>query len=216
MKLITWNTQGLRWKAIAARIDQHDPDVVCLQEAGNLPDEFGYGLAVDNEVPTKIGTYGDYKVWFVKWDRQGGAGNVRCSLAMLFKDDGGPALADVPDNNLKRPMMKKTIGSYYVCNIHAGGRAYINDAISLAKTGAGNKTWVVAGDFNQDAQGDLSWMKRCGGQIVTTLGNITHPATRTASGTVLDYAVSSSFAKKVDFTGPDYGGSDHRAVLIEW
>ncbi|WP_349432702.1 hypothetical protein Q9L42_009855 [Methylomarinum sp. Ch1-1] len=81
--------------------------------------------------------------------------------------------------------MRKSIGSkFYVANIHAGGRDYINLAIQHAKTNGAGKQWIVAGDFNQNANEDLSWMDMRGGDIIAPA-----KATRPSSGKILDYAV---------------------------
>ncbi|WP_171014181.1 endonuclease/exonuclease/phosphatase family protein [Chitinivorax sp. B] len=207
MKLLTWNTLGERWNAMTDRIDQYQPDVVCIQEAGNLPKELGYTGELTQEKPYMIGTYSGYSIWYLWWDRQGGTGNIRCSMAMLFKGSGGPSVSWSTDSD-KRPIMRASIGaSYYVANIHAGGREYINQAIQSVLTNGYGKTWVVAGDFNQEADGDLSWMDRRARVIAPD------EATRPASHKIIDYAVSNGTGK-ASVAGPYYGGSDHRCVVI--
>ncbi|WP_347986097.1 endonuclease/exonuclease/phosphatase family protein [Methylomonas sp. AM2-LC] len=212
MKVFTWNTQGERWTAIKRRIDKYNPDVFCIQEAGNLPKAIGYVGELTFGEPNDIGTYEGYKIWFLPWDRNEGNGNIRCSMAMLFQDGGVPAVSWSTDT-YKRPVMRKSIGTkYYVANIHAGGQEYINQAILSAKTNAGNRTWIVAGDFNQNAKQNMPWLDRRGGTIIAP-----DKATRPASGKVLDYAISSDELGAASVDGePDYGGSDHRSVDIDW
>jgi len=211
MKLLTWNTQGERWDGIKHRIDKLKPDVVCIQEAGNLPKKLGYGGALKHGEPNLIGIYSNLNIWFLPWDRSGGAGNIRCSMAMLFEGDGKPAVSWSTEAT-KRPVMRKSIGTkYYVANIHAGGRDYINLAIQHAQTNGSGKHWIVAGDFNQGANEDLSWMNKAGGSVIAP-----SKATRPASGRILDYAVSSDGLAAASISGPDYGGSDHRCVDIDW
>lgn len=210
MKLLTWNTQGERWNSIKDRINQYRPDVFCIQEAGNLPAALNFAGNVEHGEPNLIGSYSGLNVWYLPWDRNNGNGNCRCSMAMLFADNGKPKVSWSTEVN-KRPIMHKTIGSkFYVLNIHAGGRDYINEAISLASVNGYEKKWIVAGDFNQEADGDLSWLNRRGGTVCAP-----GKATRPQSKKIIDYAVS------VDHLGaasclPDYGGSDHRCVSIDW
>lgn len=208
MKIYTWNTQGQRWDAIKQRINAHAPDILCIQEAGNLPDKLGYGGACEFQDPTNIGTYNDYNVWFLTWDRNDGNGNIRCSMAMIYKDSGKPAVSWSRDT-YKRPIMRKLVGNYYIGNIHAGGQQYVNEAVQSVKTNAGSHPWCIAGDFNQDAKGNLSWMDRQGGNVVKPSED-----TRPQSHKILDYGVCKTAATATT-PDPNYGGSDHRGVLIE-
>ncbi|NTW63830.1 MAG: hypothetical protein HGA46_07030 [Chlorobiaceae bacterium] len=210
MKLLTWNTQGERWEGIKNRIDSYEPDVFCIQEAGNLPDQTGFMGDTEFIEPTLIGNHNAYKIWFMYWDRKEGDGNIRCSMAMIFKDEGVPAVSWSTDT-YKRPLMRKSIGNFYVTNIHAGGREYINQAIQQTRTNAGEKRWIVAGDFNQGANEDLLWMENNGGAVIAP-----NEATRPSSGRILDYVVSSDNKGVASIWTPDYGCSDHRCVKVEW
>lgn len=129
-------------------------------------------------------------------------------MAMLLKDGGAPAVSWSTDN-FKRPIMRKLVSSYYVGNIHAGGQSYVNEAIQSVKTNAGSHKWCIAGDFNQDAKGDLSWMNRQGGNLVKP-----NEYTRPQSHKILDYGVCKT-AGTAATPDSSYGGSDHRGVLID-
>jgi len=211
MKILTWNTQGERWNSITQRIDIEEPDVFCIQEAGNLPKALNYNGNIEFKEVNRIGSYNGYNIWYVPWARSMN-GNIRSSMAMLFKDNGKPSLA-WSELDEKRPVMRKTIGNYYVSNIHAGGRDYINLAIQQTKIMAGDKKWAVAGDFNQDYQGAaFPWMDMQGGHIIAP-----KQPTRPQSGTILDYAVSTIQGGVASMPFPYYpGSSDHRCVMIAW
>lgn len=211
MKLLTWNTQGERWDAVTRRIDKYKPDVFCLQEAGNLPKKINYAGNLVHAQPNLIGAYGGLNIWYLPWDRRDGAGNIRCSMAMLFAGDGKPAVSWSLESN-RRPIMRKSIGTgYYVLNIHAGGREYINEAIAHANSNCGNKKWIVAGDFNQCAKADLAWLVARGGSVIAP-----DKFTRPASQKILDYAISTDHLGAASVGEPDYGGSDHLCVDIDW
>ena len=206
MKLLTWNSQGARLRAYEWRLQQYKPDIMVVQECGNLPNVLGVA-ADDDRDPQKVGAIDGYNVWWIAWNRTGpgGNGNLRCSIAMLFQDGGGPT-ALLSNDDFKRPVIRKNIGSYCVYNIHAGGLDYIDEAITSARIWGSGKTFVVAGDFNQDPD---TIRQRYGRAV-----NVIEPGkpTRPASKRTLDYAVT-------DGTGtaelnPSYHGSDHIAVNI--
>jgi hypothetical protein len=218
MNLITWNSQGIKLGGYIWRLGSK-PDVMVVQEVGNLPAEFG--VDVDDlyfGVPAKVGYIeidrdNIYNCWWCGWSKQdedgqriaGHAGNLRCSMAMFYKDAGSPTA--VWADNGKRPVLRKTISAVWVvCNIHAGGRDYIIDALTMARLWGKGKHWVVAGDFNQEPPTVRQWILP--GEYVVAPKN----PTRKASGKILDFAVSDRDGVAV--TGPDYGGSDHLSVDI--
>lgn len=214
MHLITWNSRGVVLGGYEWRL-KSKPDVMVVQEAGNLPDEIGYGGDAYFGVPVEIGTVGGYRCIWCGWSKQDddgdqitkhNLGNLRCSLAMFYKERG--MATAVWAKNEKRPLLKKTINKWLVCNIHAGGMAYINDALGIARSYGYEGKWVVAGDFNQDPPTIEAIIKDDEFVIAPDT------PTRKQSGRILDFGVSNQDGEAT--VGPDYEGSDHLSVDILW
>lgn len=87
MKIVTWNTQGnaLAYGKLKHLISTFNPDIICLQECGNI-----YGTSVrffeysyENSINYGIYKYREddiYNVCFYPW-----RGASRCSMAVLVK-----------------------------------------------------------------------------------------------------------------------------------
>lgn len=210
MKILTWNTQGERLDGIIDRLKSLEPDAACIQEAGDLPTAMKFPGTVEIHEPVYLGTAAGYNVWYLLWDAKGGNGNCRCSMAMMFKVGGGPAVS-LSQHEKKRSLMRKTIGKYYVANIHAGGADYIKEAIASVKTNAGvHHPWVVVGDFNQCAK-YKSKLSECLGD--NKLIFCSDGPSRPQSNSYLDYAIGNVDGKASLKTWN--GFSDHVPVLIE-
>lgn len=215
MHLITWNSRGVSVEGYQWRLSQSQPDVMVVQEVGNLPREMGFGGKTYFGKPVKVGMIGDYRCIWCGWSKQDhdGAeitpqnrGNLRCSLAMFYEESGLPHA--VWAANGKRPLLKKTVNGWLICNIHAGGKEYIKDALAIARVNGMEKNWAVAGDFNQDPLTVAGYLQN--GEFVVEPGVPTRPE----SGRTLDFAVSNQNGAAA--VGPNYGGSDHLSVDIIW
>ncbi len=132
-------------------------------------------------------------------------GNIRCALAIFHKVEG-TATANWSETGVKRPMLRKRITNWVICNIHAGGIDYIMDALKIIRVQGYDKKWAIAGDFNQEP----STVKKLiiEGEFVIA----PNTPTRKASGRILDYAVSNRDGSAT--VGPDYDGSDHLSVDV--
>jgi endonuclease/exonuclease/phosphatase family metal-dependent hydrolase len=210
MRLITWNSQGKGLEGYKWRLKQYKPDVMVVQECGNLGNHFPVPVAGEDDKAVEAGTYHGYHFWWVDWSRQGAnSNNARCSMAMIYKGGGVPSLM-VSGKTEKRPVMFKTIGGYWVvCNIHAGGRDYIREVIDKRTSLAYGKEFVIAGDFNQHPINLDAWALEARMHVVCS-GNYTRPQ----SHAELDYAISSQDGKANLME--HYLGSDHISVVIDF
>jgi len=209
MRIITWNTQGERLEAVKQRLRDFKPDVMVVQECGNLPSKLRYPLPPPL-VAQSLGLVEDYQCWFCLWDRQQGDGNLRCSMAMFLKNRVQNLRVVEAVDREKRPAIMTIVNTHYaVCNIHAGGLAYIQAAIQSTCNYGYDKGVVVIGDFNQDPRVMQSEIMPSFPQL-----SITHPEIQTHEhGKILDYAVSNmqGVAQRLE----KYG-SDHWPVMIDF
>jgi hypothetical protein len=211
MKILTWNSRGQTLQGYEWRLQKYKPDIMVVQECGNLGAKFPDAVEGRNDRCVKAGTFEGYNFWWLDWSRTGaGSNNPRCSLAMIYKDEGQPGLM-VAQVHTKRPVLFKTIYPFVVCNIHAGGLDYIKEVLGKRRSIAGSeKEYVVAGDFNQSPITVASMAKKSGMHVIRS-GKPTRPESKRE----IDYAVSSVKDGDAELT-EHYLGSDHVAVLIEF
>lgn len=216
MKVMTWNTNGSRIQAIKTRLELERPNVAVIQEAGNLPEYTDLQLAqVFNKV-VELQTFADlgYITYWVPWQRTHPNGNIRCSLAILADAKLEMLrVQELVDDNFcpPRPIFWGVYKSYcVVANIHAGGKAYIENAFKHVLGSHPHRHIVIAGDFNQTPE---------------ELHAIPHPSaykslavpggpTRPASNKKIDLAVTTFDSVQSSLPFANYGGSDHVAVVF--
>lgn len=217
MKIMTWNTNGLRVDAIKTRLELERPNVVVIQEAGNLGGYTDLQLAqVFNTVVEGLQTFADlgYRTYWVPWQRTSPNGNIRCSLAIL--SDAKLEMLRVQeliDDNFcpPRPIFWGVYKSYcVVANIHAGGKAYIENAFKHVLGSHPQRHIVIAGDFNQTPE-QMHGIAHA--KAYKSLAVPTGP-TRPASNKKIDLAVSTFDAMQTTLPFANYGGSDHVAVVF--
>lgn len=86
MRIISWNTQGFSWDSgkLSNLINKFHPDVVCLQECGDIPNVKNHPRY--SNIKYKLYNFGtssrecNYHVYYYPW-RNG----CRCSMATLIK-----------------------------------------------------------------------------------------------------------------------------------
>lgn len=219
MKVITWNSEGLKAGSIQTLLKDEAPDVLVLQEVGNMEDyvngpwQFEHAYRLNDQIVPS-----EYYGWWCPWARdQAGQGNIRCSMAMFWKkslSDAAGAPTIIPAEEQKRMVMRKLLDGVHVFNIHAGGKVYVCEAVQIAKT---NRKYMVAGDFNQEY--DLVAGVLQAGGVSTDGVNIvsTRPDdfTRPKSRKIIDYGITNIDGGSARLCRL-YDPSDHKSVCIEF
>lgn len=221
MKVITWNSQGAKEGSILDLIKKEEPDVLVVQEVGNLEkyvkdEKWNFEEAVrltDGIVPE--GYYG----WWCPWAKdQSGGGNIRCSMAMFWKTDlnsanGAPMIIGSNDAE-KRMVMRKLLDGKQIYNIHAGGMDYLKEVASLP----GNlDKYIILGDFNQEAGGIKDALSAKGVFVgnMNVVSTKDPDYTRPASKKVIDYAIANLKDGKAELCRR-FDPSDHKSVLVSF
>jgi hypothetical protein len=226
MNITTWNLQGgTQLTYLGTLINKNNPDVICLQECGDMT-----GL-LTNRVPvagfpnslTGIYQYGLNIYSVVFWYNMVDA-NPRNSLAVMSRitvNNLGIMVPAVgpgynPGNPRNLPWMQVnqggnliTIFSYHApCVVIADACSYNNAQIAAISAGGG--TWAIVADFNADP--------RTVGFVAPPAGGIVRNGIGTQqSGGLLDYSVTNAGAGYTFVTaGSVVGASDHFPQDFNW
>lgn len=198
LHLLSWNMQGSGGDADKkARLRQFMKDrsliAICLQECGALGDW-------RDEV--------EAAGWHL-YDRPWGD-NVRCSLAILARDEVRPHETDV-DEDARRPMLGVRLRDRWVFTVHApsgGCQAYIHSAVGAARRWAYEKHWIILGDFNE-------YPTRVHAHLDPPAQVARSGFTTQMSGGELDYVVHCG-SGECTVTCERFGASDHAPIRVEW
>lgn len=221
MKIITWNSQGIKAGSIAQLLSKEQPDVLMIQEAGNMEEyvDPGRDQEVKFQKPYKIVSEKvlpeGYTGWWCRWSRSEDSGNIRCSLAIFWKkemrDAGGQPTVISSKEDVKRPVLSKGLDGCRFFLIHAGGYDYIEEALEIA---ARERNWIVAGDFNksQDELEGRGILPDDAQVFATTSRDYTRPQ----SARIIDYAVSNVAGGVASIVQGYKSVSDHVPVQVEW
>ncbi|MFZ5601118.1 MAG: hypothetical protein ACOY7J_01580 [Pseudomonadota bacterium] len=218
MRVLTWNSQGLKKPGIENRLNSRKPNIMVVQEAGNLG---GIPSGNIDDACNKVhvlNIFNDtgYFTYWVPWVRTSPGGNVRCSLA-IFSDSQLEMLRvqEIIDDPFcpPRPLFWAVYKTYWaIGNIHAGGKAYIANAFTHFCHAHPHRHKIIIGDYNQTP----SDMKTISHPDALCYLTATKDATRPASNKVIDFAISSMAADNVCMPMPRYGASDHETVEIDF
>lgn len=218
MRVLTWNSQGLKKAAYETRLTSRRPNVMVVQEAGNLGgiSQNQFDAACNNiHTLNDFNATGYYTYW-LPWVRSSPGGNLRCSMA-IFSDAPLEMLRVqmiIDDPNCQpRPLMWGVYKTYWaIANIHAGGKTYIGNAFTHFCHTHPQRKKVIAGDYNQTP----AVMRTIAHPEALGYLNAPDQATRPDSNKVIDFAVASVQATSVSLPMPNYGGADHRTVEIDY
>ena len=202
IRILTWNTQGspLNSQTKAQALDGFlaNADVVCLQECGSLADLTQY--------------QGAGKTWRVYGRQAAGAGNRRCSTAILAP--GWHNAGDAADMSTGRAGVWIQMNNLFVSTIHctADGKSFDSSQLmkQMTSIAGGSNPIIIGGDFNCVPTGDTRNVGTSSRQKLFNIyrqGQPTHPR----SNKELDYFLGMNLKSGQVTRGPQ-GGSDHHAV----
>lgn len=221
MRITTWNMQGSTQQVyLGALIAQNSPDVICLQESGDMTHLLLHANGIAGFPGSLAGMYQNgtniYSVVF--WYNNVDA-NPRNSLAIMSRvtinAHGIHAPVPVPphvyhpNNPRKMPWMTVNDGGNLITILSyhgpssgtANACAYNNPQVAAISAAGG--TWSVAGDFNSDPTNG-AFVAPPAGAVVR--GN---HATQQGGG-LLDYSITNAGpGYAFSATGNLLGASDH-------
>lgn len=221
MRITTWNMQGSTQQLyLGALIAQNNPDVICLQESGDMTHLLQHTVAVPGFPNSLAGVYqnGNHIYDVVFWYNNVDA-NPRNSLAIMSRITvnargiRNPVVAPFPGYNPGNPRCLPwmtvnqagnliTIYSYHAPSAGtANACSYTNPQIAAVNALGG--VWAVVGDFNADPF-DGTFVAPGAGAVVR--GNhATHQG-----GGLLDYSVTNAGGGYVfSASGNLLAASDH-------
>lgn len=221
MRITTWNMQGSTQQVyLGVLITQNNPDVICLQECGDMTHLLLGAAAVPGFPNSLVGIYQNgmniYNVvfWYNNIDA-----NPRNSLAIMSRITVAaygirvpvavPAPGYQPGNPRNLPWMVVNEGgnlisihSYHGPSAGTANAASYNNPQIAAINGFGG-TWAVVGDFNADPTSG-AFVAPPAGAVVR--GN---HATQQGGG-LLDYSITNAgLGYTYSATGMLLGASDH-------
>lgn len=223
MRITTWNMQGSTQQVyLGTLIAQNNPDVICLQESGDMTHLLANAAPIAGFPNSLTGVYRngnniyDVVFWYNNVDA-----NPRNSLAVMSRitvNNWGilvpvvvPPPGYQPGNPRNLPWMTInqggnliTIFSYHAPSAGtANACSYTNPQIAAISGGAGATIWSVVGDFNADPR-TAAFVGPPAGAVVR--GN---QATQ-QNGGLLDYSITNAGAGYTFVAaGLLLGASDH-------
>ena len=218
MRVLTWNSQGMNKMGYEARLRDRRPNIMVVQEAGNLGGVAQANYPAECNKVHRLNDFNNtgYQTYWMPWVRTMPSGNTRCSMA-IFSDAPLDMLRvdfviDDPTCQPRPLLWGVYKSSWAICNVHAGGKAYIANAFTHFCHAHPERKKIIAGDFNQTP----AEMRAIPHPEALGFITATKEATRPASNRVLDFAISSVPAQRICQPMPRYGASDHITVEIDF
>ena len=239
MILKTWNMQGAnhsteeKWRRGVSNMltTPGSPNVICLQEAGAVPESAKIRIEVQFAVPatagggwTRISIY-DWggtstrparTIVFHLWDVNGHRVNTGIVTKETLPNPANVRLAWPAFGPVLRPAVGVQVGAEWIFSFHANAAGGVDAQGILAAidTFSGGSTWRVGGDFNRDPSTLIAPPGAPGhipaGSFVCPPNNFTHPAQR--ADRRLDYFVTRGNAAETALVDTSIFLSDHWAV----
>lgn len=223
MRITTWNMQGgTQQQYLGTLIQQNQPDVICLQESGNMTNLLANTTPIIGFPNSLKGTYNygsnyyDVVFWFNTVDLTSrnclaimsritiSASGIKAPVAVLppVYQPGNPR--SLPWMTLNQAGNFITIYSYHAPSAGtANASGYNNVQIGAINVLAAVGTWSVVGDFNADPT-DGTFVLPPAGAVVR--GN--NPTQQ--GGKILDYSVTNAGAAYTFVVSDNLlGASDH-------
>lgn len=238
MKIVSWNCQGLKLsEGVRALVSSEKPDILTLQECGNLK---GTSIKFDSSKtelnPLIVGEWQDYLVFYYPWRNFS-----RCSMASFVKNDleckspyyyidvlsdpedkRADSTEDKSDKSENSDELRKGLRaalcvevkdrdhSYLICNIHllSGQPAFARKVgYKYLDTLSYNPFMIMIGDFNTEPH---QWKSLKSMLRLVNSGVATHE-----SGSELDYMIT-NIHNRISASVLDSCGSDHCPVMFEF
>ena len=214
MKIVSWNSQGNKDFYYGTLLATYHPDVLCLQECGNIQ----YGTDNEDVQVTQAETlrfrkaFGRTECLVNYWPAD--ARNGRCSMAMLIPDASSTGQCAAIKSWSLRPALAIKRGSLWIVNVHAvaSAAAAANDQDFIDSLCERGYNGLCVGDFNCTPAELTARGLNSHAQIVCP-GQATHFGA--ATDKELDYGCLINTRKQATCQcHNDTHGSDHTPVIF--